>query len=70
MENFVWPKSAIYVKGQGWIFVLNVMETKNLMVRHAQNVMAEALSNVMHAVAEESPIEWLLSTILSNNEGD
>lgn len=70
MGNSVWPKSAIYVKEQGWIFVLNVVETKNSMVKHAQNVMAEALSNAMPAAAEGSSIERLLSTILSNHKGD
>lgn len=57
MGNSVWQKSAMYAKGQGWIFVLNVMETKNSMMKHAQNVMAEALSNAMPAVAEGASIE-------------
>lgn len=57
MGNFVWQKNAMYVKGQDLIFVQNAMGTKHSMEKHAQNVMAEASSNVMPAAAEGLSID-------------
>lgn len=69
MGNFVWHKNVMYVTEQGLIFVPNAMDIKHLMVKHVRNVMAEALSNAMPAVAEGLLIERPVSVILPNHKG-